>query len=65
MIQEYRLDSENIRAMGGWLCNWQVWSGRVSFGDFIKDEVVYSSQSIADCYAWVSAKREGLLLNKN
>jgi len=60
-MHEYRLDSERY---DGEIKQWHVWSGRVSYGDFIKEEIVYSSESIADCYAWISAKKEGLMLLK-
>lgn len=61
---EYRIDSEKVRVLGGEIVMWRVYSGRVSYGDFIKDEIVYSSESIADCYAWVKVKQEGLMLIK-
>jgi len=40
---------------------WEVYSGRTSYGDWIKDEVEFTSKSIADCYAWIKAKQENLL----
>ena len=41
--------------------NWVVYSGYVSFGYFTRQELEFSSSSIADCYAWIKAKEEGLL----
>jgi hypothetical protein len=40
---------------------WKVYSGHTSHGDWIKDDLEYSSNSIADCYAWIKAKQENLL----
>lgn len=55
---EYRLDSEEIDN-----CTiWYVWLGKVTYGDFIKDKIVYSNKSIADCYSWIKANKEGLIL---
>jgi hypothetical protein len=63
---EYRIGFENKRVMGGSIVIWKVFSGkleRILVNDrFIKDKVVYSSESIADCYAWIKAKQEGLFL---
>jgi hypothetical protein len=41
---------------------WFVYSGRISYGDFVKEDVVFSSKSIADCYAWIKAMNEGLII---
>ena len=38
-----------------------VWDGVMSYGDFVRDEVVYTG-SLADCYIWIKAKQEGLFL---
>jgi hypothetical protein len=40
---------------------WHVYSGHMVYNEWVKDDIVYSSTSIADCYAWVKAKEEGLL----
>lgn len=64
-MQEYRLDPGLYTNGAGseiTICN--VWSGRISYGGFVKEEIVYSNESIADCYAWVKAKKEGLILIK-
>lgn len=55
---------------------WKVYSGHISYvdsikdiikdkmspitGDWVKDDVVFWSDSIADCYAWIKAKQENL-----
>jgi len=51
---EYRIKRLKF---GGWV----VYSGRVSYGDFIKEKIVYESDTIIDCYGWIKAKQEGLL----
>ena len=40
---------------------WKVYSGFDEYGLWVKDELVYWSKNIADCYAWVKAKQENLL----
>ena len=40
---------------------WKVYLGHMSYGDWVKEDVVFSSNSIADCYAWIKAKQEGLM----
>jgi hypothetical protein len=40
---------------------WKVYSGRSSYGDWIKDDIVFWSESISECYAWIKAKEEGLI----
>ena len=40
---------------------WKVYSGRSSYGDWIKEDIVFLGGSIADCYAWIKAKQEGLI----
>jgi hypothetical protein len=40
---------------------WNVYSGYTGYSLFIKHDIVYWSVSIADCYAWIKAKQEGLL----
>lgn len=47
---EYRIVREGI---------WCVYEGHVSYGDFVKGDLVYESSSIADCYAWIKIKQEG------
>ena len=42
---------------------WKIYSGRTSYGDWVKDDVVFWSDSIADCYAWIKAKQENLIGN--
>jgi hypothetical protein len=42
---------------------WVVYSGYISYGYFTKEEIVFSGGSLADCYIWLKAKTEGLLLN--
>jgi hypothetical protein len=46
-----------------WLIDgeWTVYSGRISYGDWMREDIVFWSKSIADCYAWVKAKQEGLI----
>ena len=41
--------------------SWVVYSGWIAYGVFEADDIEYKSKSIADCYAWVKAKQEGLL----
>ena len=50
---EYKIFKENDL--------WEVYSGYVSYGDWVKDESVFYSYSLADCYAWIKAKQEGLI----
>ena len=38
---------------------WKVYSGYTSYGDWVKDDIEFWSDSIADCYAWIKAKQEG------
>ena len=40
---------------------WMVYSGYLTFGDWTKDKLQFSSQNISDCYAWIKAKEEGLI----
>ena len=40
---------------------WCVYSGRTSFEDFIRHDIVFKG-GIADCYAWIKAKKEGLAI---
>jgi hypothetical protein len=40
---------------------WKVYSGYMSYGDWVKEDIVFWSTSIADCYAWIKAKQERLL----
>lgn len=40
---------------------WVVYSMYIHYGDWLKDKLMYSSDSIADCYAWIKAEQEGLL----
>jgi hypothetical protein len=73
-MNEYRLNFEKARrassAKNGYNVSleeatiWHVWSGRVSYGDFVKEEIVFSDEDIANCYAWIKAKKEGLMLLK-
>ena len=42
---------------------WMVIEGSIRYGDFVQDCPIFSSKSIADCYAWLNAKKEGLILN--
>jgi hypothetical protein len=41
---------------------WSVYDGHIEYGNYLEDSIVFSSPSIADCYAWVKAKEEGLIL---
>lgn len=64
---EYRIDSEKVRVMGGEIIVWKVFSGKQepsNYLKFVKDKVVYSSESIADCYAWIKVKQEGLMFKE-
>jgi hypothetical protein len=40
---------------------WKVYSGHTSYDTWVKEDVVFCSLSIADCYAWIKAKQEGLI----
>jgi hypothetical protein len=40
---------------------WEVYSGYLSSGYFTREDLEFWSKSIADCYAWIKAKEEGLL----
>jgi hypothetical protein len=40
---------------------WTVYSIYVSYGDVVKEDILFQSSSIADCYAWIKSKEEGLL----
>ena len=40
---------------------WKVYSGYTSYGDWVKDDIVFWSYSIADCYACIKAKQENLI----
>ena len=40
---------------------WKVYSGYTSYGAWVIDDVVFGGDSIADCYAWIKAKQEGLI----
>ena len=40
---------------------WGVYSGYTYYGEWEREHVLFSSSSIADCYAWIKAKTEGLL----
>lgn len=42
---------------------WIVYSGYMECGVWVKDNILICSNSIADCYAWIKAKEEGLLDN--
>ena len=49
--------------MGSQIKTWNVWSGNISPKDeFIKKEIVYSSESIADCYAWIKATKQDMII---
>jgi hypothetical protein len=41
---------------------YDVWSGHYGPSGFVKETLVYSSESLADCYAWLEAKKKGYLL---
>ncbi len=41
--------------------DWVVYPGYTTYGDWVKEEPVFWSKSIADCYAWIKAQEEGLL----
>ncbi len=37
---------------------WKVYSGYyISYGTWIKEDIVFSSNNIADCYTWIKAKQ--------
>ena len=40
---------------------WKVYSVYNHYGELVKEENVFSSNSFADCYAWIKAKEEGLI----
>jgi hypothetical protein len=40
---------------------WMVYSGHVSYGDWVKDDIVFYGDSITECYSWIKAKQEGLM----
>jgi hypothetical protein len=40
---------------------WKVYSGFLSYGDWVKEDIVFISDSFGDCYAWIKAKEEGLI----
>lgn len=42
---------------------WKVYSGYMSNGAWVRDDIVFWSDSIADCYAWIKAKQENLIGN--
>jgi hypothetical protein len=39
---------------------WKVYHCYMCLGELIKDNVVFWSYSIGDCYVWIKAKEEGL-----
>jgi hypothetical protein len=51
---EYRISQRS----GGWV----VYSGTLKHGDWFIEGTVFSHPTIAECYAWIKAKQEGLLL---
>lgn len=63
-MQEYKLDSEKKHVMGGYITTWSVYTGETSHGIFIKEDCVFTSESITDCYTWIKATKEGLIIPK-
>jgi hypothetical protein len=49
-----------IKSVSG---RWMVIEGYLKDGAFREDDIPFASTSIADCYAWIKAKEEGLNLN--
>lgn len=42
---------------------WVVYEGRLVYGEYTIDKTVFSSNNIADCYAWIKAKEENLIID--
>ena len=42
--------------------SYEVWDGELSYGRFVKDDLVFESTSLSDCYAWIKLKQEDLFL---
>jgi len=40
---------------------WSVYSGYVQYSNWVKDNIVFWSTSITECYYWIKAKEENLL----
>jgi len=53
------LSKYRIKSMNG---QWHVVEGYIEYGNFMTEDYLFKG-SVADCYAWIKAKEEGLILN--